>query len=311
MSELRIVLACQEAAGAHALRLAADSGHRVVAVLTDATREPDGASGVAAAAARLGVPVREAALVRDPSLAAWLRAESVDLLLNVHSLYRVAEPVLSAPAIGSFNLHPGPLPAYAGLNAPSWAILEGAPTYGCTLHWMSADVDAGPVAYTATFPVEERDTGLTLAARCAREGLALVARLLDDARGGGAAIPRLPQAGAPVDRGPGPPDGGRVTWTHPAEGIAALVRACDYGPYRSPWGRPRAVLAGEDVGLVRASVAVGRAPAGAVPGDVVELDGDAALVVAGEGSVLRLARVELRGGIAVAAASVRPGARFS
>ena len=114
MTSLRVALACQEAAGLQTLRRVVDRGHRVVAVFTDPTREPSGAPGVAGAAGELGLDVRDARLVRDPGLGGWLRDERVDVLLNVHSLYLVAEAVVEAPSIGSFNLHPGPLPTTSG-----------------------------------------------------------------------------------------------------------------------------------------------------------------------------------------------------
>ena len=60
-----------------------------------------------------------------------------------------ASDVLEAPRIGSFNLHPGPLPEYAGLNAPSWAIYHGEQEHRVTLHWLDAGIDTGPIAYGA------------------------------------------------------------------------------------------------------------------------------------------------------------------
>ena len=67
--------------------------------------------------------------------------------MNVHSLFLI-HPWSSAPTIGSFNLHPGPLPEYAGLNVPSWAIYEGEKrSHGVTVHWMDEGVDTGPIAW--------------------------------------------------------------------------------------------------------------------------------------------------------------------
>ena len=303
MTSLRVALACQEAAGLQTLRRVVDRGHRVVAVFTDPTREPSGAPGVAGAAGELGLDVRDARLVRDPGLGDWLRDERVDVLLNVHSLYLVAEAVVEAPSIGSFNLHPGPLPGFPGLNAPSWAVYERRTRFGCTVHWMNAAIDAGLLAYEAAFPVGERDTGLTLAARCGREGLALLDRLLDDLERDPSLVPRRAQQGPRVDRGPGPPNGGRVDWTLPAETIEALVRACDYGPFRSPWGKARLAVDGSELALVRAQAVHDASAGGAAPGAVLAVEGDTLTVAAGNDTVLRVARLE-RDGTAVAPASV-------
>lgn len=293
-------MAGQEAAGNQALHAVHERGHELVAVLTDASREPSRATNVAGAAASLGVDVLPASAVREDAFASWLRDHSVDLLLNVHSLYVTAEQVLAAPAVGCFNLHPGPLPEYPGLNAPSWAIYEGAGRFGCTLHWMTPEVDGGAIAYQASFPVAARETGLTLTTRCVREGVGLLRTLLEVAARGWAEIPRRGQVGTRRDRGPGPPHGGRVDWRLPAEQIAAFVRACDFGPFPSPWGRPVAVVGDTEVELVRA-VADERTETDAGPGTVVGLDGDELLVATGAG-VLRIARA-LSDGVPVRASA--------
>jgi methionyl-tRNA formyltransferase len=121
---------------------------------------------------------------------------------------------------------------------PSWAIYNGEREHGVTLHWMAAEVDAGHIAYSAEMPISERDTGLTLSTACVRDGLPLVERLLADADEGN--IPTIRQDLAQRNwYGPKGPHGGRMPWTLPARQAVDLVRASDYGPFPSPWGRPR------------------------------------------------------------------------
>jgi len=62
----------------------------------------------------------------------------------------VPEAVLGVPARGAWNLHPGPLPRYAGLNAPSWAIYRGEQRHGVTVHRMDRGIDTGDIAYQET-----------------------------------------------------------------------------------------------------------------------------------------------------------------
>jgi methionyl-tRNA formyltransferase len=247
---LSVLLVAEEAAGLQALKLLAGSGQRVVAVLSSSGEER-GAS-VARAAGDLGLPVWDPRAVADPALAERLRAEGVDLLLNVHSLRVAAPEVVEAPGIGSFNLHPGPLPEYAGLNAPSWAIYDGRRQHAVTLHWMEAEVDAGPIAYSAGLPIEADDTGISLTAKCIRQGLPLVERLLTDAASG--AIPRREQD---LSRrgwhGAEAPHDGWLPWTLPAARAVDLVRAADYSPFESPWGHPRATLGARPLEFVRLS----------------------------------------------------------
>jgi methionyl-tRNA formyltransferase len=263
---LRIVLVGQEAAGAQLLRALSGAEHEVVACLTQEPDKRGGSASLAALATRLGIGVLPAALVRDASFASQLRDWRIDLLLNVHSLHVVADAVLEAPRIGSFNLHPGPLPEYAGLNTVGWAIYNADTTYGVTLHWMKPRIDAGPIAFLDRFPVSSSATSLTLSAECTQRGLALIAALLEQADRDPSSIPARPQ-----DLGSrryfarkDAPQRGRVDWRSTGAEIDRLGRAFDYGPFACPWGRLRADLDGEscDVSQLRRTDEPADAPPG-------------------------------------------------
>ena len=99
-----------------------------------------------------------------------MRAAEVDIILNIHSLFIINKEVVNAPRIGCFNMHPGPLPRYAGLNAVSWAIYRGETSHGVTIHKMEPGIDTGPIVYQELFDIDDADTGLTLSARCIRSG---------------------------------------------------------------------------------------------------------------------------------------------
>lgn len=293
--------------------MVAESRHRLVAILTSVGPGRFRGATVGEVAQRLGVPVWPAARVREPELAPLLRAEGVDLLLNVHSLHIVDARVLEAPRIGCFNLHPGPLPEYAGLNAPSWALYQGETSHGVTLHWMRPGVDRGPIAYEARFPIAPDDTALTVSARCTRLGVGLVRQLLEAAaqqRGERRrAIPAIPQD---LDRwryfGRDIPSQGWIDWSRPAREVVNFVRACDYGPLPSPWGQPRARLeGGEETELAILQVAVTGAACDAPPGTVRRsgVGGGERVEVATGDEWLRIER--MREGTAV----LRDGARLA
>jgi len=282
---VRVVLVAEEAAGVKALQAVTRSACELAAVFTT-PGEARGAS-VGDVARGLGLPVHPAQRVKDPALARELADQGIDLLLNVHSLFLIAGEVVDAPRIGSFNLHPGPLPAYAGLNAPSWAIYHREPSHGVTLHWMTSGIDTGAIAYEARFPLTESDTGLTVSARCVREGLPLVRRLLDAASSDPASIPARPQdlSRRRLYRRGDVPHGGRVAWDLGAAEIDAFVRAADYFPMPSPWGHPRAVVDGREVGLVKVA-RTGR-PADAPPGTTAHGAEGLAVACADEWLVLK------------------------
>jgi UDP-4-amino-4-deoxy-L-arabinose formyltransferase/UDP-glucuronic acid dehydrogenase (UDP-4-keto-hexauronic acid decarboxylating) len=292
---LRVVVIAEEAAGVQVLRglLALPTPPEIVAVLT---RSPaDGAERpvVYESAQRLGLDVWPSSSVSSPELAARLRSAEVDLLMNVHSLFLIHPSVLAAPTIGSFNLHPGPLPEYAGLNVPSWAIYEGALSHGVTLHWLDEGIDTGPIAWQERFDIELTDTGLALSGKCVRHGVPLLLRLATVAAADASLIPREQQD--PSRRkyfSAGPPADGRIDWAQPAAAILRFVRAADYAPFDSPWGHPRAQLAGVNVGVAKAG-ATGVA-ATQPPGTVVELD-DSGAVLATADELIVVQRLWLDG----------------
>lgn len=250
---LRVVVVAEESAGVQALDAlrAAPESPEIVAVVTATKPAATGKPLVAAAAARQGLDVLPASKLR----ADLIRDLDADLLVNVHSLLVLGADVVRAPRVGSFNLHPGPLPEYAGLNAPSWAISEGETTHAVTLHWMDAGIDTGRVAYRASFAIEDEDTGLSLTAKCVRYGVPLLLQLVADAARDPSSIPALEQDlrrrqyfGREV------PNGGSVIWSAPARRVVRFIRAADYGPFDSPWGVPLARLGGRPIGIVKASL---------------------------------------------------------
>ncbi|PYT45469.1 MAG: hypothetical protein DMG45_01565 [Acidobacteria bacterium] len=278
---MNILLIGEESAGIQMLHEIERSGHRVIAVMASPGRVAASGASLWDAAAKLGLPTWPAQLVKDPLLAERMRAEEVDLLLNVHSLYVIHGTVLGAPRIGAFNLHPGPLPRYAGLNAVSWAIYQGERSHGVTVHWMAPEIDAGPIAYQSLFPIDENDTALSLAARCVREGLPLMMRLLDVAAKHPAEIPAVPQD---IEKREyfhaGVPEGGRLSWQWPAQKIVDFVRACDYFPFRSPWGHPRTSMGTQELAVVKARRT--RLAADSPPGTVGESTGEGVKVASSD-----------------------------
>ena len=304
---MRILLVGEESAGLNVLRWLLTTDHVVVAVLAGDTTGRT--SSLASAAERLGLRVRSAELVREGGFADWLESERVDLVLNVHSLFLIHPDALDTPTIGCFNLHPGPLPRYAGLNAPSWAIYNGEARHGTTVHWMTQKIDAGPIAYQAFFEITPEDTGLSVTMKCVRLGVPLVSKVVEAAVDGQAAIPRIEQdPRARTYLPPGPPDGGRVSWSAPARRIVDFVRAADYLPFPSPWGHPRTATRSQELEITKAS-STGEPTNGAPPGTVGQTPARGVLAAAADEWVL-LERVRVAGGATWASEVLRPGMRL-
>ena len=92
--------------------------------------------------------------------------------------------ILSPFFLGQFpnrviNIHPSLLPAFPGLNAQKQALDAGAKISGCTVHWVDAGCDTGPILLQARVPVLPGDTEDTLAKRILVEEHKLLPKAID------------------------------------------------------------------------------------------------------------------------------------
>lgn len=301
---LAILLAAEESAGLRVLRTIVGGPHRIVAVMTSAN------AAVGRLAADNDVLTWPAARVRDPSLADEIRHLGIDLLLNIHSLHIIHEDVVVAPRLGAYNLHPGPLPEYAGLNVVSWALCRGERNHGVTLHRMGSGIDTGPIAYQKRFPIEDSDTALTVFGKCIEAGVRLVQELLDTAASDPDRIPSLPQDRAKWQyfAKKAIPNEGKIDWNRSSREVFNFVRAFDYGPFTSPWGKPETSLNGISVSILKVELTGNSTPQ--APGSIIESSGRVLVACADEwlslgGALLggqRVAPTEL---LATSAAALR------
>ena len=63
------------------------------------------------------------------------------------------------------NIHPSLLPAFPGLRTHEAALAEGVKIHGCSVHFVTPQLDHGPIIIQAAVPVQPDDTAETLAAR--------------------------------------------------------------------------------------------------------------------------------------------------
>ena len=67
------------------------------------------------------------------------------------------------------NIHPALLPAFPGLDTHERALARGVKLHGCTVHFVTPEVDAGPILAQTAVPVLPGDTPDRLAARVLRQ----------------------------------------------------------------------------------------------------------------------------------------------
>ncbi|MSU45534.1 MAG: phosphoribosylglycinamide formyltransferase [Lacunisphaera sp.] len=96
---------------------------------------------------------------------ATIKAARADLVV-LAGFMRVLKPGFLEAFVGNIiNLHPSLLPAFPGLDSISQAFRTGVRVTGCTVHYVTQEVDAGRIIEQTQVPVEPGDTLETLTAR--------------------------------------------------------------------------------------------------------------------------------------------------
>jgi phosphoribosylglycinamide formyltransferase-1 len=107
-------------------------------------------------------PTRDAfeeVLVRE------LRARDVSLVCLAGFMRLLGRTFLDAFPNGILNIHPSLLPSFPGVDAQRQAWEHGARVAGATVHFVTGELDGGPIVRQSTVAVHDDDTPETLAAR--------------------------------------------------------------------------------------------------------------------------------------------------
>lgn len=101
----------------------------------------------------------------DAALAETIDRHAPDLVV-LAGFMRILTPGFVARYEGRMlNVHPSLLPSFTGLNTHRRAIEEGCKVAGATVHFVSAELDHGPIVAQAVVPVLPEDDETTLARR--------------------------------------------------------------------------------------------------------------------------------------------------
>lgn len=248
---------------------------------------------VAAWARNQGLEVVQPERVRSAAFMDRLAALAPDVAVVVAFGQIFRQPLLDLPRLGCINVHASLLPRWRGAAPIQAAITQGDAETGVTTMRMEAGLDSGPMLLRAATPIGPHETAPELSARLADLGARLMVDTLAGLERGDlhpqgqddAAVtlaPRLTKADAAVD------------WRRSASSLYARWRG------QTPW--PGLVATQGDRALKLVAVrSVPHGVADAPPGTVVGCAQGGVEVACGEGSVLRLERVQRPGRQAVPA----------
>jgi phosphoribosylglycinamide formyltransferase 1 len=111
-------------------------------------------------------PTREA---YDQALVQCLREHHIELVVLAGFMRIVTSVLLDAFPARVLNIHPSLLPAFPGIDAQAQALAYGVRITGCTVHFVDAGTDTGPIIAQAPVVVLDGDTLEQLRARILRE----------------------------------------------------------------------------------------------------------------------------------------------
>jgi phosphoribosylglycinamide formyltransferase 1 len=101
----------------------------------------------------------------DRALVETLSSFRVDLVCLAGFMRLLSPAFVDAFSDRILNIHPSLLPAFPGVDAQRQALDHGVKVTGVTVHFVNAELDAGPIVMQRPVPVLDDDTAETLAAR--------------------------------------------------------------------------------------------------------------------------------------------------
>ena len=105
----------------------------------------------------------------DRAIVSALETKAVDLVCLAGYMRLVGAPLLETFHSRILNIHPSLLPAFPGLDAQRQALEHGVRITGATVHFVTAELDGGPIILQSAVPVRSDDTVEDLSARILAE----------------------------------------------------------------------------------------------------------------------------------------------
>jgi len=91
-----------------------------------------------------------------------LQSKSIDLICLAGFMRILGKKFIKAFPNKIINIHPSLLPAFPGLNVQKKALDHGVKFSGCTVHFVSEEVDGGPIILQSTVPILDEDDTVSL-----------------------------------------------------------------------------------------------------------------------------------------------------
>ncbi|OBY24558.1 MupA/Atu3671 family FMN-dependent luciferase-like monooxygenase [Leisingera sp. JC1] len=236
-----------------------------------------------------------AVVSRDADIRAWAADKGLvvlstpaelsggfDWLLSIANLTVIPDTVLTQAAKGAVNFHDGPLPRYAGLNTPNWALINGEPQHGITWHLIEGGVDEGDILAQRLFDVAPDETAFSLNSKCYAAAMDSFGEVVPQLESGDLQRQKQDLSQRRLfKKSDRPAAGGMLNFSRPAAELARLVRALDTGGYWNPMCAAKLRIGGTVLLAGAAEVTEGSS----ATGTILEIAKDRLTVAAGDGAL--------------------------
>jgi len=181
---LRVVFAGTAPFAAPTLTQLFEAGHDIALVVT----QPDRLGGrgmrplqsaIKLQATEMWLPVFQPERIRTDEAQARIREVGADVMVVVAYGQILPASLLTAPRLGTLNVHASLLPRHRGAAPIEWAILSGDTETGVTIMQMDAGVDTGPILAQARVPLAPDASAGPLEGQLASLGAGLMVQTLD------------------------------------------------------------------------------------------------------------------------------------
>ena len=130
--------------------------------------------GAARRAEKFGIPHCHISHKHEDQIIQLMQAWRVDLIVLAGWMKVISPEFVKAFPKRIINLHPSLLPKYKGLHAVEQALEAGEKTTGCSVHYVTEELDAGEVIIQSEVSIEPDDTVETLTPRIQRKEYAIL-----------------------------------------------------------------------------------------------------------------------------------------
>ncbi|ABD46300.1 phosphoribosylglycinamide formyltransferase [Neorickettsia sennetsu] len=143
------------------LEFSKNEGKKIFSVALVISNKPD-AAGISIAHT-YGIDTR--ICTSEEEILTVLSYVKVDLICLAGFMKILSKDFISRVGCDIINIHPSLLPSFRGLNAQAEALAAGVKIAGCTVHYVTPEVDAGKIIVQGAVPVLKNDTVKSLSER--------------------------------------------------------------------------------------------------------------------------------------------------